>query len=314
LVPFVEPINRISVGRRTCLALAESGALYTVDHDFATPSKVSLTSTDVIQDFPSTNYSVIHVAAGWRHAGAVIKHVGLVVWCTDLPPAERDQVQLHPQQPRIWKARKIHRPELSGHQPSDFEIIGLMVGDGFLVYLTKKGSVHRVSFNDESFDRPEPPSSFVLNRFTTAPQLCYLSGSFSHFGLFNKTGEVLCGNADTGEDSEPIITTGLQHSGIISITWGDWHALALCENGSILSWGKELRLNGCLGLGYDSPEDAVQMGLVVTREGVSCSEPRTIKGFGENEPKFAFCAAAGGWHSAALVADFKVQKPSIRQW
>ena len=321
MIPFQEPVERIAVGRRTCLALAESGNLLAVDKDFDIPVTVKLSSPDVLPELPSKDHPVEHLAVGWHYAAAVFKGIGLMVWEIRVPPAAITAIDLPTnQQPTIkirdCKARKIVRPEVDDENPfAQTEIVGLMVGDGFLVYLTKAGTVHRYDISDQLWENDTIPSSFQLTHFITTPQLSYLSGSFHHFGLFNTAGDVLIGNHQTQASSLPYISPGLQHRGIIGLSWGDWHALALCEDGTILSWGKELRLNGCLGMGYKDIDDARTMGLTVERLEVMSAEPRKIEKFcGGKEHKFAFCVSAAGWHSTALVADFKVQKPRRREW
>jgi SCF-associated factor 1 len=311
LIEFSEPIQRIFAGRRCCLALAESGGLFIVDVDFTSSPQVNFTIDSVQAELPSKRYSVQHMAVGWHFAAAVIKDIGLVVWKTDVPEHEPYPPTL---KQRNLKARLIERPEETDENRAETEIIGLMVGDGYLVYLTKAGTVHRANVNDDTFSTTIPLSSFLLEQFKTTPQLSYLSGSFYHFGLFNTAGQVLIGNVSTQQTTSPLIPPGLQNRGIIGLSWGDWHALALCEDGSMLSWGKELRANGCLGMGYSDVEEARRMGLTVERMDVGSVEPRRIKGFGGMEDKFVFCVAAAGWHSAALVADFKVVEPRRREW
>ena len=311
MIEFPEQIQRISVGRRCCLALAESGDLFIVDVDFTRSSQVILTIDNVLAELPSKKYYVQHMAVGWHFAAAVIKDIGLVVWNTDVPQDEPYPPTL---KQRNVKARRIECREDIDEDPADIEIIGLMVGDGYLIYLTKAGTVYRANLNDNVFSATTPLSSFPLEQFKTTPQLSYLSGSFHHFSLFNTTGEVLVGNVSTQQTTPPLIPPDLQNRRIIGLSWGDWHALALCEDGSILSWGKELRANGCLGMGYQDLEEARSMGLIVERMEVGSVEPRRVKGFGGKEDKFAFCVAAGGWHSAALIADFKVLEARKREW
>jgi len=302
--------------------LAESGSLFAVDIDFDRPVTVKLSSPDVMPELPNKEHSVKHLAVGWHYAAAVFKGIGLMVWKTDVPAQQHAFPLPTNQEPAIKtrdsKARKIDRPEVDDENPSSqTEIIGLMVGDGYLVYLTKSGTVHRVDLSDDTFKDETTLTSFELTHFHTMPQLSYLSGSYLHFGLFNTAGDVLIGNHQTQASSPPYISPGLQHRGVIGLSWGDWHALALCEDGTILSWGKELRSNGCLGMGYKDLDDARAMGLEVEvgRAEVTSVEPRKIEGFcGGTEDKFAFCVSAAGWHSAALVADFKVQEPRGREW
>lgn len=321
LIGFPEVIDRIAVGRRSCLALAETGRIYTVDHDFKYIANLKLGSPDVLDELPSKQHQVIHIAAGWRYAAAVFKGLGLMVWKSDRTEDERravfDSATSDNSTERTYKARKVQRTEeIDNNDPASLDIIGLMVGDGYLVYLTHAGTVHRVNITDDIFDSTSPPESFRLQQFSASPQLCYLSGSFDHFGLFNTAGDVLVGDSRTEADTPPDTMQGLQHRGIIGLSWGDWHGLALCEDGSILSWGRELNANGCLGLGYTNIQEAMEMGLQFNRGEVltPMGETRKVPGFGGQEDKFAFCVAAAGWHSAALVADFKVKEPRKREW
>ena len=317
MIPFREPIERIAVGRRCCLALAESGRLFAIDIDFDIVTTVTLSSPDVLPELPSKKHKIKHVAVGWHFAAAVFKGIGLMVWKTDVPYPQRGfNLQQPTSKTRDYKARKITRPEVDDeHHSFETEIIGLMVGDGYLVYLTQSGTVHRVNLSDEAFNDESPILSFQLTNFITTPQLSYLSGSFYNFGLFNTAGQVLIGNHQTQASSPPFIPPALQNRDVIGLSWGDWHALALCEDGTILSWGKEFRSNGCLGMGYKDLLEARGMGLMVEGSLVWNKDPRRIEGFcGGKEDKFAFCVSAAGWHSAALVADFKVQGPRGRGW
>lgn len=259
------------------------------------------------------------MSVGWHFAATVIKGIGLLVWKSDLSFPLRDTMlnEQHPQnhQPtRYCAAKKVIRAEESDGISSDLHaIIGLMVGEGFLIYLTEAGTVNRVNLDEEGFDSTRL-TSYQLQQFAATPKLSYLSGSFYSFGLFNTAGDVLIGDFRTEQDSPPSIYPGLQRRGVIGLSWGDWHALALCEDGSILSWGKELRGNGCLGMGYSDFDDARERGLRVERGEVYTLQPMRIQGFGGDEDKFAFCVAAAGWHSAALVADFKVPEARKREW
>ena len=314
VIDFGEPIYRIAVGRRCCFALAESGNLHVVDIDFTHSAKVKLTLSDDVKEYPSKEHPILHFAVGWHHAAAVIDGIGLVAWKSDVPQPQVRDITI---KERSCLARRIIRTEELDDSASnaDTQIIGLMVGDGYLVYLTEAGTVYRVALDDEILEARDCPTSFLLKNFRTTPKLSYLSGSFLHFGLFNTDGQVLIGSVTSTADEAPVIMSDLQNRGIISLSWGDWHCLALCEDGSILSWGKELRANGCLGLGYHDYADAQEKGLLinVNREVVS-TVPRRIPGFGGEEDRFAFCVAAAGWHSAALVANFKVQELRKRQW
>jgi SCF-associated factor 1 len=256
---------------------------------------------------PTEEHKVLHMSAGWNFAAAVFKGIGLMVWNPLVPRADVLRFRTQDFQDghvmlRQYKARQITRTEEDG----DPEIIGLMVGDHFLVYLTREGHVYRATISDDAFAASTPITSFRLEQFVTTPKLSYISGSFNHFGLFNTAGDVLFGDEKAQHDTPPRIDPTFQRCGVISLAWGDWHALALFEDGSMFAWGRELRANGCLGMGYRDMEHAREMQLQVDELSVGSRVPRAVTWFSRD--RFAFCVAAAGWHSAALVANFTAKK------
>jgi hypothetical protein len=309
-VVFPRRIDRIAVGRRTCFGLASTGEMFEVDIDFRYVSETRVISQDVGRELPSKEHPVIHFAVGWYHVAAVFKDAGLIVWNTDREAEERQRVIDAGEVPstRTFPGHLIDRTELPSEE-QNLDIISLMLGENYLIYLTHAGTVHRV---DLPSDLTSPLLSAPLIHFTTTPKLSHLSGSFRHFALFNSLGTVLLGTNETTSNSPPTVPPSLQHRGVLQLISGDWHFIALLEDGSVIVWGTELSANGCLGMGYEDLDEARAMGLTVDGGEVIAREPVRVPFF-EGGERFAFCVAAGGWHSAALVADFKVREYA-RDW
>lgn len=180
----------------------------------------------------------------------------------------------------------------------EHSVVGFMAGARFLVCLTEEGLVYRVDVSD--LFGPSELSPILLNKFVGTQKFTSISGSLWKFGVFNSVGEVFIGDEKTNGNDSPIVLPGLQGQGIVSLSWGDFHHLALCKDGSVFAWGRELSANGCLGLGYADLAAAKDMNLVVENDTIIVHEPRKVA-FGEN--KFVVGIAAGGWHSGALVID-----------
>jgi len=290
IVPIPNDIVHIAVGRTACLALATNGELYFVQDNFKSALRLEFSIPGQDPKINTKDHPVLHLATGWDCAATVLKGLGLVVWQEGEEwPDKHDELR---------PAKLIK---------SEYSIVGLMAGWGYLVFLTEEGSVYRV---DGLFTNSEL-SPILLKKFVGSEKFTSISGNLSQFGVFNSAGEVFIGNDRTRMNDLPLILPGLQRKGIVNISWGDWHALALLEDGSVLSWGKELRANGCLGLGYSDLAMAKSMDLEVENEfrpkseggyDIVTNEPRKVA-FGESE--FVLGIAAGGWHSGALVVDSK---------
>ncbi|KAK4539183.1 hypothetical protein LTR36_001183 [Oleoguttula mirabilis] len=97
-----------------------------------------------------------------------------------------------------------------------------------------------------------------------------VQGSFQSFAIFTKAGEVLTSNQDRLMDlllnrptQHPLFTRipALQHHGVISLAFGDYHFHALHSSGSITSYGTEPQGCGCLGLGGDADPEGRLRGI-----------------------------------------------------
>jgi SCF-associated factor 1 len=259
--------------------------LYGVETDFKRAIKLEFSIRGHSQRISTKDHPILHVAAGRSFAAAVLAGIGPVVWQED------DRVM--DKHAGLRSARSI---------PVEYSIIGLTVGWHFLICLTEEGGVYRIDGLSEGSEFSVTP----LQKFVGTQKFTSISGNFWKFGVLNPAGEVFIGDENTGMNDPPIVLPGLQRQGIVRLSWGDYHTLALCKDGSVLAWGKESDANGCLGLGYADKADAKTMNLVVGNEPTPGSyyiftdEPRKVA-FGEN--KVAVGIAANGWHSGALVVD-----------
>ncbi|GAO50008.1 RCC1/BLIP-II protein [Saitoella complicata NRRL Y-17804] len=262
----------ISAGRSHMIALDDAGKLWEwhsfKDIDLGTIGFPGLEEKEFVS-----------ISAGWGFSAALVRKHGIVVWWEDdtMYDLRADYVTV----------------------PGTEDVVAMSAGAGFLVYLTASGDVYRVTTHSESDLLSTPPVH--LERFSQpqAAGSAHLSGNFNSFAVFNTaTGAVLLGSKDTSTtpDSEPLTPPELQSRGVISVAWGDYHALACCEDGTLLSWGKESQSCGCLGLGpHLEVREKNLEGYQQDADGIKMTKATTV-----DMPGKVFAVAAGGWHSGAL--------------
>ena len=131
-----------------------------------------------------------------------------------------------------------------------------------------------------------------LHLSVPAAVLCHMSptrvkqvacGGMNSFAVTEHGGEVYQWGQTVGSEKEPMrcpVKVPVAH-GVVMIAAGSFHALALQEDGRVLSWGNGDY--GQLGLGRAGNEDAPRVVEALSRAGVAS-------------------VAAGGWHSAAITA------------
>lgn len=119
-----------------------------------------------------------------------------------------------------------------------------------------------------SLDIPAPPESAAdTSRHISTESATDVQGSFRSFAVFTASGQVLTSNQDrlmdlllnrsTTSTQEPLFAhiPALQHRGVISVAFGDYHFHALHSSGHITSYGNEPQACGALGLGgHGDPE------------------------------------------------------------
>lgn len=156
------------------------------------------------------------------------------------------------------------------------EVNAYIVLECYIVYITDQAKAFACKIVNEN---EATELSFELSSFSAQGRhLKDIHGSFRKFSVFTATGEVLSGDqnyldqlysfrrAVPAEDNEYVVLLdhaagdverpadipALQHTGVISIAYGDYHFHALHSDGRITSYGHEPYCCGALGLGETS--------------------------------------------------------------
>ncbi|OUM54576.1 hypothetical protein BVG19_g3982 [[Candida] boidinii] len=310
----------VSSGRGHFISLDNEGSLWSWDSVGQKNQGIELKLYGLNNELlvNDADRKIVLIKAGWRSSSALISNLGTVVWnkrdnvrndrrsdesANDLPHLDN-----HPT--ANVKCRIVSNTKNIGNDfEDDSVIVDYVVLDGFLVYITALGNLFRVNLdhlNDEINSSNYYLKSYHLmgfekyikefdgNKFLK-PKFIRLSGSYNKFSCITNSDLVLLGDSDSKFDSPPKIIDFLQHRGCISIEVGDYHYLALLQNGELYSWGCESSLNGCLGLGR--VDDMVRNGA--RRDGIDIrvTEPTRVPTRGK-----VLAIAAGGHQSAAIVA------------
>lgn len=83
---------------------------------------------------------------------------------------------------------------------------------------------------------------------------------------------------------------------IISLSFGDYHTIALTDKGDIYTWGLESELCGCLGLGNPNTIQSEQIGSFENLRSVRVNKPAKVQIEGT-----CVAVTAGGWQTGALI-------------
>ncbi|CUS09757.1 unnamed protein product [Tuber aestivum] len=329
-IKFPEPIFQLSSGRGHLIALSNKGRVYTCvnktqgvqrvdfcvtvndsDPGYLTPDKIGKVAEDIGW--------AKKVVGGWDCCAALISGIGIVVWePSDL--GEADAMCYRPSMRIINGTDYLEKPpkgipaealaKVRKHG-SIGEIIDFVLGEGYLVFLTITGKV----FAMRGFDQEAPVELVHFSSPEGQSPVNRISGNFRRFAVFNKEGVVRVGDVDIvsnnvkgkAEGIKPIGRPDFTGYKIVDIAFGDYHGLALTDEGRILSWGTESQMCGSLGLGDRLPGMGGRgfADLEVTEpEVVSFRPPGQGAASIEGEDKtkyYAFNIAAAGWHSGALV-------------
>lgn len=294
-------IVSIASGRQHFLVLDDNGTVFTWDCGNA-DWKVG-----VALQFPGLLQRITKVFAGWNLSVCSMVNVGLIVWYSR-ENVSQEQFEAGTNQAI---ANYVVIPGLC--QVSEF----IALSDCVIFLREGDGDLYRFDINAISAARgtyvPSPPypiKSFNrwLSRYNIVNNLeatfTKLSGNFEFFAVFSNHGQVLLGkiSGSTEESADyPVLIPELQNTGVIEVVIGDYHYLALKDTGELLSWGLELKSQGCLGLG-----DLTHRNDLATMEGHSSRvfRPQPVPKPLPNGKWIA--AGAAGWHSGGLfVPDIK---------
>ncbi|KAI5950276.1 hypothetical protein KGF54_005233 [Candida jiufengensis] len=321
LPPGKEYTNRkilsISTGREHIIALDDNNNIYTWD----TGCNSNIGINIIFDNIPQTSI-ITKIVAGWNLSACTIDNIGLVVWYTR-SPLTKEQFD---KQDYKSKAKYIIIPNTKNN------IVDFAVGADYVLFIRKSDqklyqfriNAHEYANkdNNETIDDSElkrmiiPMNSFndwKTSQSTKNILFTKLNSCFTNFIVFTNHDQILIGSNDhllnpgsSSMDSEndipqPIIIPELQNQNIKSIKIGDYHYLALTNDGSLLSWGQESRNCGCLGIGpkelaiSENPQQVVDLGA-----NIEVKTPMKVKNpFGLRKGKWV-AIAASGWHSGGI--------------
>jgi len=333
-------IVQASSGRAHVLGLSEAGRIWSWTEEAQHGQCIKFTDIDT-QAYHPNNHGIKRphgtvetVVAGWNHSAALVNGVGIVIWFPEnqITPNENELCVDAEVVPGTCYIEGIPKPSTISTEDWDLakemgEVIGIMAGDSYLLFLTKPGKVYAIDAQPDMVAGSRP---IQLPQFS-APQgdkpMSYISGSFRNFAVFNSDGLVYIGNKDmvqnalsspdvvreTEEAESPIVMPSLQKRDIVAIAFGDYHSLALTSQGQVLAWGTESGKCGCLGLG--PPEIARKKGVKFEYDGKLDTPSEVRFDWFESNPQFkadsqpkredgqyfVFNISAAGWHSGALA-------------
>ncbi len=284
-LPLPDPelrITSVSCGREEIIVLDDNNGIWYWGKRKRSPViKVTLPG--------SPQSKIIKLATGWTSKAAVVQDVGILVW------KELDS---------YGHANTILMNGTNNFfDPDGPNIVDIMCGETFIIFLTSDGILYRCGDSDVELD-VGPYILTTFQNYLKTKQLQYsskfvkISGSFRTFAAFSDTDDVVIGTKDsTTRDNiqEPIVIDELQSAGCISVAIGDYHFLALLRGGKLLSWGREPGRCGALGLG--EPDHLKENGVAISLgRDLVVEKPHEVQVEGK-----VLAIAAGGWQSAAIM-------------
>ncbi|ORY19551.1 hypothetical protein BCR34DRAFT_552400 [Clohesyomyces aquaticus] len=272
-------IRQFSSGRCHILGVADSGRIWSWYNEVDIPAlHVKFLNID-IKEGSSTNpvtggglYGrVKKVVAGWSTSSAYIYGTGIVLW----EPVKRAQGEEEADTMLVMETVEVPRTAYqrvkgASRESAEDKALGEEVGavlnyivlEHFVVFVTDLGTVFCGRFGEKNKVDEVIELCALRNESSTPVDV---QGSFRSFAIF-KNDEVITSSQDylqacwdarqhnpEGVDIEGLKRIPcLQHNGVISIAFGDYHFLALHSSGKITAYGTEMQACGALGLGGSS--------------------------------------------------------------
>ncbi|RLV89077.1 SCF-associated factor 1 [Spathaspora sp. JA1] len=261
-------IISISTGREHIIALDNYNNIYSWDTGCSTNMGVQI----IFSDIDLTRLMVKKIVAGWNLSACEISGYGLIVWYSRTE-ITKEQYQQHDFTSR---AKYLVIPFTKD------DIVDFTVGSDYILYIRKSDeklyqfrfNAHELARRSSAIDNDEllswisPMNNFnnwkssVASEGVENVRFTKLNSCFTNFVVFTNHDQVLIGTSkhllyNSQEEQEEEEETGatpkvipeLQGQNIKTLVIGDYHYMALTNEGNILSWGRESSTCGCLGLG-----------------------------------------------------------------
>ncbi|TKA52025.1 hypothetical protein B0A49_11105 [Cryomyces minteri] len=278
--------KEFSSGRSHVLSLCDSGKIWSWS-DIERPAlQIKLLGVELVEEANKRRRGYVRkVVAGWTKSSALVSGTGIVIWdpvVRGQDDAEDEDTALvleHAsvprtmyQRPRVNERETDQETQAMGEDVG--EVLSYVVLEGFVVFVTDLGKVFAglITWTAQEQNIPdivEVPIQTVGSTSVEDSPATDVQGSFHSFAVFKQNGEVLISNEDnlrahwnmefdTRAQSDALTfkrIPALQHTGVISVAFGDYHFHALHSNGQISSYGTEPQGCGALGLGgHGDPE------------------------------------------------------------
>ncbi|KAH7384280.1 regulator of chromosome condensation 1/beta-lactamase-inhibitor protein II [Phaeosphaeria sp. MPI-PUGE-AT-0046c] len=284
-------IRQFSAGRAHILAVSDSGRIWSWYHVKNPALQVKFANID-LKEISLTNNSgkssaygkVRQVVAGWSQSSAYIQGVGIIIW----DPVERDHDEETTDTMLVMATAEVPNTGYQRHKDtrgeSDEEralgeavgaVLNYIILERYVVFVTDIGKVFCAKLGEKNAAENILELRALRNNTDTPLDV---QGSFRRFAIFKNNEVVIsdqgyldaCWN-DQRNNPEQINIPGLkkipalQNNDVISVSFGDYHYLALHSNGKITSYGTELQACGALGLGSEPDEIGHARGIVYDR-------------------------------------------------
>ncbi|EFE36820.1 uncharacterized protein ARB_04346 [Trichophyton benhamiae CBS 112371] len=252
-------IKQFSSGRRHILGLSDEGIIWSWSHRDHSAKLVEFSCARTVLNSrdPHTPGTVTKVVSGWDTNSAFVAGTGIVYWKINDPPLNNDESVLLIVPGKIVPGTGFQRTNSERGRAEDEaglgEVISYIVLERCIVFITDLNKVFATEGDGQR--------TVELAKFAAPERILKdIQGAFRNFAVFTETGEVMIGNAehiqtafDFADDPDRVLSpkfpAGLQHSEVISVSFGDYHYTALHANGKVSSYGREPGGCGSLGLG-----------------------------------------------------------------
>lgn len=284
-------IRQFSAGRSHVLAVSDSGLIWSWYHVKSPALQVKFTDFDLkttsstnSSDKPSAYGKVRQVVAGWSQSSAYIHGVGIILW----HPVERDHDDETTDTMLVMETAEVPNTGYQRHKDTRGEseeerrlgesvgaVLNYIILEHYVVFVTDIGKVFCAKLGEKNAVENILELRALRSEAGTPLDV---QGSFRRFAVF-RNNEVItsdqgyldtCWN-DQRNNPEQMDVPGLnkvpalQNNDVISVSFGDYHYLALHSNGKITSYGTELQGCGALGLGSESDDVGHARGIVYDR-------------------------------------------------
>ncbi|AET40657.1 SCF ubiquitin ligase complex subunit SAF1 Ecym_6277 [Eremothecium cymbalariae DBVPG len=267
----------VSSGRSHFLALDDKNEIYSWDSP-----EMNHGVRILFEGLPSRKTNpILKIGCGWDFNCVYIYGIGLVVWSSRSSLARGDLAA---------KANYKIIPDTADINGSNRILDFACCSENTVFYIPKEG--------DKLWLYSHELSKYV--DLTLDGKIYKIEASYMTLALFTEqsTYTVTVSNGEVVHRSLTKINLAAGQK-FITFSAGDYHNIALTDQGELYSWGLESDLCGCLGLG--DAEEATEVQRVAVYE--TARSIRALQPVKVELPPDSICVAiaAGGWHSGALM-------------